>query len=109
MPKDSEPKTDAEIHAEAGRMMAAIPGGSGVPAPAFDPMQKGARALSEIDEDAHRMWKVKAPKGVNGEIAAYLVDGRTVLVHQRPSGRFSLYGIIQIADMQPAPGIDAEL
>ena len=82
--------------------MAGIPGGTGQPAPALDPMQKGRRALRAIDEDALQVWKMKAPKELTGLFAAYLVDGKVVIIHQRPSGKFTVFKQVELADLQPA-------
>ena len=101
MPKDTPEPTTADIHAEAGRMMAAIPGGTGQPAPALDPMQKGARFLRTIDETAIRVWKAKPPKEMPGDLAGYLFEGSVVVVHQLPSGKFVVYRRVELADLQP--------
>ena len=99
MAKDTPEPTTAEIHAEAGKIMAAIPGGSGEPAPAFDPMQKAARFLRSIDETALRVWKAKPPKEMPGELAGYLFEGSVVVVHQLPSGKFVVYQRVNPNDL----------
>lgn len=92
-PKDATTeKTTAEIHAEAGQLMASIPGGTGNPAPVNDPMLNGQRAIRNYDADALRIWKTTAPKDVGGVLSAYLIDATDiVLLHQLPSGRFSMF------------------
>lgn len=58
--------------------------------------QTPATAMDTLRADGReplRIWKVKGPKGVGGEIAAVLCqdDNTIVLVHTLDSGKFSVF------------------
>jgi len=52
-----------------------------------------SESLSAQGREPLRIWKVKGPKGVGGEISAHLLQdtNEIVLVHTLASGRFSVF------------------
>jgi hypothetical protein len=57
------------------------------------------------DRDPMRLWRVKTPKGVGGEVMAVLLhDPETratsvVLVHEHASGKFTVYDRVYLDDL----------
>ena len=67
-----------------------------------DPRQTGIDHLRTIDETAMRVWKVKAPKGVPGEISGVLFAGSVLIMHQLPSGKFVVFEKVDPAKLGAA-------
>lgn len=61
------------------------------PAAPTDPMETGITHLRTIDPDAHRAWSVKGPKGAGGSISLVYVDDKPVILHQKASGKFTVF------------------
>lgn len=54
--------------------------------------------LTTAGREPIRIWKVKGPKGVGGEVAAILCqdNNEIVLAHTLPSGKFGLFSRVTV-------------
>ncbi len=94
-PTTDEPTTDpkAALSEIADKMRAsgAIPAIEPTSEPT-DPMRAGLDHLRKEDPDLMKAWSAKPPKEIGGElILVYLDSGEKRIIHQRASGKFTVF------------------
>lgn len=66
-----------------------------------DPLQRGMEALRAKELEPLRIWSVKGAKGVGGLVCAVFLQATSeiVLMHQLPSGKFTVFTKAEVDDL----------